>query len=873
MLALGEDQGYISEQDDEIMGERQAAFQELPRAAVDSNVFVDFNTKMKGDAVKWCKGDPRSILIIMTTIGAVMEPMLRHNLYVSGAAWAQQNDANTLAGHPRNYRILEASTNFKEKRAALAALQLLCDAGRWVMLPLCQQTLRNRGLAFRILSKFTSGTFIMLYLPHKGCPYCFFKLLNRSSEDDEEIKRIRPCMRCDYTEDHIQTWSGDELFEEESRQSQGCVAEGARCETTIVETGHGYWQAEAKAKSLHVSAVQFPDLSAIATTHKQRILESRWKRKLAPPKPPGRKPTKQMLAKTTKRKRRMVGQVRAKRGGYGGPWRTYVSDQTKGKKGRWGIPSSRLSAEYSQLKGTPAFADLLRRGRAHCDARASTAAGSSYKGTLAPDCASAQPPLALAPPAPLAEVASTAIVPHAPSVGGALVAVDGNRAAQEARQSMSSTLALAIHKPLPVALSMVQSAGRHIARACATRAAAQEQGIHDWSERQTASVRLPARPPAIDGFHVVPSHPGVVQCEWVTPAIAFAQRALKAAKEPQHTPQQDPEGTHGQVPKDLHHTLRVAWKDRSLTTRHINQPKLGTVKPSRLAASLCRCLGICICKAENQALKIFRLAFIASIKPLYKKEAHNANKNKARFEQLRGFLKLEWYSIGMEMAHDPPTFVTWYHLPWTNQSSWAVALTRLYPDDDLENVRDAIAVGHIALRAAPGGSNTEVALEQPFDAWGIENCPRSFLEFDLSSRCQFFIYEMFESDRLVPHFTPGALEVVSCNLDPVVFWPGSAAALDIAARRVQPLRDAPLGPAGANPDAGPVALAPPPLQIDPPVDVVLTDLLPLVDGDPDAAEDVPPWLDRIMQAAVRAAEDHGDDEVEVLHITNPSIET
>ena len=106
------------------------------------------------------------------------------------------------------------------------------------------------------------------------------------------------------------------------------------------------------------------------------------------------------------------------------------------------------------------------------------------------------------------------------------------------------------------------------------------------------------------------------------------------------------------------------------------------------------------------------------IAQLFKKRA--GNEYKAMFEQGMGVLHLEWCILGH--GDEQGIMVDhrqWFHIPFANQSSWAVALLELKPSTDPFRIRLAKACDAIALRAAPDGldGNHE---KNPFTIMGIE---------------------------------------------------------------------------------------------------------------------------------------------------------
>ena len=120
---------------------------------------------------------------------------------------------------------------------------------------------------------------------------------------------------------------------------------------------------------------------------------------------------------------------------------------------------------------------------------------------------------------------------------------------------------------------------------------------------------------------------------------------------------------------------------------------------------------------------------------------------KSVFESGRGVLRLDWYYVSDDPEYDQTGVSVWYHIPYVNQQSWAIVLTRLFPDTYSDNNRLAKAAGHTALRAAPNGcqlSEDVFEPDRPFHAWGIDNCPRAFAFFNFERMCTCSTYQVVE---------------------------------------------------------------------------------------------------------------------------------
>jgi hypothetical protein len=222
--------------------------------------------------------------------------------------------------------------------------------------------------------------------------------------------------------------------------------------------------------------------------------------------------------------------------------------------------------------------------------------------------------------------------------------------------------------------------------------------------------------------------------------------------------------------KSLHHSVQTLWEQKHFMIENL---KSKPVPKCPQAHSFCRMLGMCLCKRPD--LRTFRAAFIAVAKTLYIKSP--GNKLKPIFEDSFGVILLEWFRLDDDMAHDEPVESTFLHLPWTNQNSWAMATVELVHDIDLEHSRVARALGRIALRAAP---LPHTAGHDIFASLGISAVPQVFASKDLKNICRMRMYAITNDRRSLTKFVPAAVEVIALDCQPVVFWPGTERAFEIA---------------------------------------------------------------------------------------------
>ena len=144
------------------------------------------------------------------------------------------------------------------------------------------------------------------------------------------------------------------------------------------------------------------------------------------------------------------------------------------------------------------------------------------------------------------------------------------------------------------------------------------------------------------------------------------ERFALCAKEPRTVWHANLEDPNNPIREDLHAALRKTWTKRGVQSLHSDQPKLGTVKPSKMASPLCRHITFCVC--ERSELLLFRYVFLEMLKPLYRKSSSNPHKKK--IENAYYSLHMEWAPVNVSLADVSPAVEKSYHIANANQLLW-----------------------------------------------------------------------------------------------------------------------------------------------------------------------------------------------------------
>jgi hypothetical protein len=267
-------------------------------------VFTDtFLAGKRVDLGDFSISKPRGPLLISSLINNGMDVGLRGKLYGAGERWRRARDQRTAAGYERSYRVVEAAQNKTERQAAQRALELLCNSDEWRALPAADRTLRNRSLAFRMLTRQMGSMLILLKIPHENAPYLLFNVAvcgNQSEKDS--FAKICQCLQDDFTHYWLQEYPAQHFSELESSTLLAIIADWIKTSSTRSECGHSFWQSVAHVRSLRVITDSFEPVSAALFMQQNKRCEQIDAITDAP-RPLGRKP-KPKIKKPRKRKKK-----------------------------------------------------------------------------------------------------------------------------------------------------------------------------------------------------------------------------------------------------------------------------------------------------------------------------------------------------------------------------------------------------------------------------------------------------------------------------------------------------------------------------------------------------------------------------------------
>ena len=286
----------------------------------------EMNNKAKVDVKAWVASNPTSTMLVLAVALGPLATLRDHYLLASGVKWEDKNNRDTVEGKPHKFRILEAHNNVQENEFATGSLDLLTNPSLWTPLPGHAHTVAARSFAFRVLFRQLAGVYMLLAVPHQCMPYALFKLLEDRSFARAFIEMPR-CLHEEFSDAFISGCRGsaEQLASHASLCVLSAIADTVRLDTARVETGHSFWQREARARGLQTMADSLIAVSATFVMHRARAAEAACKKTPGKTAKRGRRRKERVAKKITKKRRpwQPRGTKRYRLGG-GGAFRQFL---------------------------------------------------------------------------------------------------------------------------------------------------------------------------------------------------------------------------------------------------------------------------------------------------------------------------------------------------------------------------------------------------------------------------------------------------------------------------------------------------------------------------------------------------------------------
>ena len=223
--------------------------------------------KQQREALRWMTSRSPSMstqLILMRTVIAPLQEMLRKQRWVSSVPWERQQacsaarGARLPSGLTRDFRVLVAARGTHEDECLVRLAALMCNPLLWKLVDGADRTVRTRGLAFTMISKAAAYTERHLAALHRRPQTQLFLLL-----EDVELARhvyaMPSCLLGLWAADFCARNPADSL---DTKIMLMLLAHASHTTTMLVEAGHAHARRVVKSR-VQCKQVGFADLSAV----------------------------------------------------------------------------------------------------------------------------------------------------------------------------------------------------------------------------------------------------------------------------------------------------------------------------------------------------------------------------------------------------------------------------------------------------------------------------------------------------------------------------------------------------------------------------------------------------------------------------------
>ena len=342
---------------------------------VDGNVsWEELNRATRRKAALYVCTKPGPTLALIMIALQPVQNLTRSLIHLGSEAWEAEQQALSSQGKQRSYRVLELFRGRQTQRFMQGVAELMSQPP--AALPVLSQTLGGRCLLFRMASRNASAVQMILRDVHASCP---FKLAGLVDEQPRALLDTRPCMRdalCSHFTRMFPTPEG--MSSDIAKNMASSILLAMDVDVLDIEAKHSSTRRIVTMQSCQTWPLEFALLSAEFTTRQQVTSKGRFL--------PVVKKTK------TQPKQPKRGRALNKgRGGFGGPWRQLISQNSRGRgRGRGGgrhkLNIAETKSQFRKLKfeGGPEWEQLVidgrlatERGRRKLEALKSGAASSS----------------------------------------------------------------------------------------------------------------------------------------------------------------------------------------------------------------------------------------------------------------------------------------------------------------------------------------------------------------------------------------------------------------------------------------------------------------------------------------------------------------
>eukprot|EP00438_Fugacium_kawagutii_P003508 Skav229077 [mRNA] locus=scaffold157:54990:58026:- [translate_table: standard] len=222
-----------------------------------SSDWVARNKAFKRNAREWSMSHPAPRLAILKQCMMVMAALIHRCLHVSSEIWELEQRKQSMKGKTRSYRILEAALQTDVKQFFIGLFKILTSPLRAI--PLVAMTVKNRVLAFKLISRSACSMHHLLRSARNGFPCLLFLSLINERYGSNGDEKEPPCMYDELTY-HFRNWFPD--FNEEAYAALEALAAAIDLDIAAIEARHAATRRIVVSKSVQTWAPAIQSVGA-----------------------------------------------------------------------------------------------------------------------------------------------------------------------------------------------------------------------------------------------------------------------------------------------------------------------------------------------------------------------------------------------------------------------------------------------------------------------------------------------------------------------------------------------------------------------------------------------------------------------------------
>ena len=261
----------------------------------------------KQKAAIWGQSRPLPRLLLLSLVLAIVRKLQHRFFHLGSEAYNRQQNVKSAKGQPRNFKVLEVASgnDIKTAMSSISDEFLKCPTP----FPISDQTLRYRGLAFRLLSRCGGGLHQLMRSVHRGHPYRLFLLLAGVSEVVDDP----PCMMDELSQDFVSRFAGRETGDMAMTFLE-FVAEAVEIDIASMEARHAFNRRATILKSLQTWTASLEAINTLWVLRQARRARDKCSGSVKAAKSKGE----------TANKKQQKNERKKRSGGGGGPYRAFI---------------------------------------------------------------------------------------------------------------------------------------------------------------------------------------------------------------------------------------------------------------------------------------------------------------------------------------------------------------------------------------------------------------------------------------------------------------------------------------------------------------------------------------------------------------------